>query len=280
VSLTCRVAFVFLAAALVGLPAAAQEECYEDAFCLEGVPDEEGGIDIRVRNLLYGAITMRLDLEMENLGTYLGLPMVVTIPGSGTVDAIRLSISNPQLGWSYRFDAQWIFGTLTPQHQASAVYSLPYDRGDSWMVGQGYDGDTTHRGKYALDFDLPEGTGIRASRTGIVIETEGRFEVGGPDQALKTRANFVKVQHADGTIANYVHLKYRGVRVRAGQQVRVGQLLGISGNTGFTTGPHLHFEVYGIGPDLDRETLPVRFQTENGPRELEEGMRYTNPRGR
>ena len=254
-----------------------QEDCYDNAFCLEGVRGADGQLGIRIRNLLPGAITMRLDMQLENLEADRGLPMVLTIPGSRTVQPLRLAVRDEYARWGYRFDARWIMGTLAAQHEDAATYMLPFDRGAAWLVGQGYNGRTTHQNKFALDFDMPEGTMVRAAREGVVIETEDRFRVGGPDESLKTRANFVKVQHDDGTVGNYVHLRHRGVRVRTGQRVRAGDPIGVSGNTGFTTGPHLHFEVYGIDEDLERRTLPVQFLTVDGRQPLVEGRVYANP---
>lgn len=267
----------FLAMAWLPRPASAQEDCYDNTFCLEGVSDPDGHIGIRIRNLLPGSITMRLGLEMENLSAGSPLPLVVSIPGSRIVQPLRLSVVDEQQRWSYRFNAEWILGALGVEHDDNFGYELPFDRGGSWLVGQGYLGLTTHQGKYALDFDVPEDTPVRAAREGTVIETEDRFRRGGPDPALKTQANFVKVQHADGTIANYVHLKRGGVRVRPGDRIKAGDLLGYSGNTGFTTGPHLHFEVFGINQELARDTLPVYFLTSEGKLRLQEGFRYSHP---
>ncbi|MFT4604524.1 MAG: murein DD-endopeptidase MepM/ murein hydrolase activator NlpD [Rhodothermales bacterium] len=255
----------------------AQEDCFDNAFCLEGVRSGDGEVAIRIRNLLYGSITMRLQMELENLSADQDLPIVVTLPGALTVQPLRLRIEDQYERWGYRFDAKWIMGTLAADHDDGTTYGLPFDRGAERLVGQGYNGSTTHTGKNALDFEMPEGTKIRAAREGVVVETEDSFRVGGPDQSLKTRANFVKVQHEDGTIANYVHLLHRGVRVRLGQRVRRGEVIGASGNTGFTTGPHLHFEVYGITADLERETIPVHFLTTHGREVLLEGGRYTSP---
>jgi murein DD-endopeptidase MepM/ murein hydrolase activator NlpD len=58
-----------------------------------------------------------------------------------------------------------------------------------------------------------------------------------------SRANFVRVLHDDGSMGMYAHLEYYGVGVKVGQRVAAGDLLGLSGNTGYSTGPHLHFAV-------------------------------------
>ncbi|NNE69264.1 MAG: M23 family metallopeptidase [Rhodothermales bacterium] len=264
---------------LAAVPASvqAQEECFDNAFCLDAVRDDAGQVLVRVRNLLPGAITMRLSMELENLSADRDLPLVFTLPAERRAQPVRLRIEDEYARWGYRFDARWIMGTLDATHDSGATYDLPFDAGASWLVGQGYNGRTTHQGKNALDFNLPEGTPVRAARSGTVVEVEDRYEHGGPDQSLKSRANFVKVEHEDGTIGNYVHLVHRGVRVRPGQRVREGEVLGISGNTGFTTGPHLHFEVYGITTDLERTTIPVHFRTSDGREELREGRSYLNP---
>ena len=89
------------------------------------------------------------------------------------------------------------------------------------------------------------------------METEHRYFEGRPDSALKSRANYVKIRHDDGTIGNYVHLQHDGVLVEVGDKVRTGDVIGMSGNTGFTTGPHLHFEVRVNGdPTNPRQYLP------------------------
>lgn len=66
---------------------------------------------------------------------------------------------------------------------------------------------------------------------------------------LRPRANFVCVQHSDGTYARYFHLSRNGVRVKKGDRVAAGDILGLSGNTGFSSAPHLHFDVVDVLPE-------------------------------
>ena len=90
-----------------------------------------------------------------------------------------------------------------------------------------------------MDIAMPEGTPIIAARGGLVVKTENNQAGRGSDPS----GNFVRVLHDDGTQGVYLHLKQGSVSVRDGQRVGVGSLLGLSGNTGNSSGPHLHFVV-------------------------------------
>jgi len=64
-----------------------------------------------------------------------------------------------------------------------------------------------------------------------------------PDPAARARTNYLRLLHADGTMTIYVHLRTGSARVQIGQSVAAGELIAESGNTGYSTGPHLHFAV-------------------------------------
>lgn len=163
--------------------------------------------------------------------------------------------------WSFRFSLQYLLGSIDALHDHEYAYGLPYRTGTGFNVGQAFNGSTTHKGRNAIDWDMPAGTGIRAARGGLVVDLEESYKQGGVDPALKTLANYVKIRHRDGTIGSYVHLQRNGVRVRIGDRVVRGDLIAWSGNTGYSTGPHLHFEVYTVNPQLQRKTIPIRFKT-------------------
>jgi|GEM_PF-3552893 len=141
-------------------------------------------------------------------------------------------------------------------------YRLPFEHGTSHNVSQGYNGRASHQGAYALDFDMPEGTAICAAREGVVIELEKTRPVQSSDSTI---GNFVAIKHADGTVALYAQLARDGVSVAVGQHVLTGDVIGRSGTTGHSNGPHLHFEVgalpecIGVTEKGIRGTIPVVF---------------------
>jgi murein DD-endopeptidase MepM/ murein hydrolase activator NlpD len=128
---------------------------------------------------------------------------------------------------------------------------------------------------HSVDWGMPEGTPIVAARDGIVAEVESRYSLPG-GQEMRDRANFVVIVNSDGSVTDYVHLRCGGVTVEPGQRVRAGEVIGYSGNTGWSTGPHLHFRVLRPVDGFRHESLPIRFHTaEGGNKVLQKGETWT-----
>jgi murein DD-endopeptidase MepM/ murein hydrolase activator NlpD len=105
----------------------------------------------------------------------------------------------------------------------------------------------------------PIGTPLLAARAGTVMDVEEDFNIGGTDKdRFAERANRVLILHDDGTMAVYAHIDLASVTVRPGLHVRAGRQIARSGNTGFSSGPHLHFAVQqNIGMEV--VSLPFKF---------------------
>ena len=126
---------------------------------------------------------------------------------------------------------------------------LPFPVGASYIISQGNCGQFTHTKpptisgdiRYAYDFALAIGDKIVASRSGQVINVEDFYDNHSFDNY---KTNFILIEHDDGTIAAYIHLSPTGALVNVGDHVKQGQLIGISGQSGYAIDPHLHFEVF------------------------------------
>ena len=157
---------------------------------------------------------------------------------------------------------------------------MPFAPRARFRVMQGPGGSFTHSGNnlHAVDFGMPEDTPVHAARGGVVEVVVDRFSEGGEDPSLRDRVNMILIRHGDGTYAEYVHLRKAGAKVKPGQRVRARQLLGFSGNTGYSQGPHLHLAVFRAVDGEVRETFPLRFRCREGAGlELVEGGVYTAP---
>ena len=158
-------------------------------------------------------------------------------------------------------------------HPTEYAYRLPYPTGSAFSVLQAFHGAFSHRGsnEYATDFQCPVATRVLAAREGLVVAANAAATGSGttPDWLEYKRTNFVLVLHDDGTLGEYMHLSPSGLSVQVGQHVKRGDVLALSGNTGFSSTPHLHFQVMTAGDDgRSGRSFPIRFAV--APRQVEE----------
>ncbi|MDX1561724.1 MAG: M23 family metallopeptidase [Gammaproteobacteria bacterium] len=170
-------------------------------------------------------------------------------------------------------------GAIDADHDDSYRYRLPYGDGVSFSVLQGYGSRLSHRGSeyFTVDFAMPEGTPVYSAREGVVVGVEDEFDVACWSEQCSRYANFVIVLHDDGTTGQYFHLQRGSARVVPGQRVARGQRLASSGNTGYSTRPHLHFGVYRTAADGSLHSIAIQFAVRGGVvRDPRSGARYTN----
>lgn len=141
------------------------------------------------------------------------------------------------------------------------------------MVMQGYESLFSHKGDYAIDFKMKPGTKVLAAREGLVWFVRDSVVAGGVGKKYVGQANGITVKHADGTYGHYWHLMPKGSLVKVGDTVSRGQWIGLSGSTGFSAFPHLHFEVTRQ-PQISHDDFPVFFETDKGIKFLQPLRRY------
>lgn len=195
------------------------------------------------------------------------LPARFVVPRQTEKALVGLGSIDPRQGFSYQIQLSSVPGPPIAQRVENSVLHAPFPAGESYFISQGFNGSTTHNSpdsEFALDIVMPVGTTILAAQAGVVMDIEEDFNKGGADlQKFVDKANHVRVLHDDGTMAIYAHLDLASVAVRAGARVKAGQRIARSGNTGFSTGPHLHFALQqNIGMQL--VSLPFRFAAADG----------------
>ena len=164
------------------------------------------------------------------------------------------------------FDFGYVIGVPGAEHAPKRPYRAPFANARSFLVSQAPPDYFTHRdlaSRYAIDFSMPEGSAVHAAREGLVINVAHQFFRGGLTPASQDEANFVQILHDDGTNAIYAHLQMDSVRVQPGQRVARGEYIANSGNTGFSSGPHLHFAVLR-NAGMRSVSVPLSFSGPGG----------------
>lgn len=220
---------------------------------------------LTVINDYYGPLEVEISAErIENMATQPPLPVRVVAPARMETPVVTLRPAGRR--WRYAYRARAVLGDPAAIHQPDRPYAPPFAPGQRFLIGQAFDGIFSHQhpqSRYAVDIGLPLGTPVRAAREGVIMEIAADFLDGGPDQKYRERANAVRVLHADGTMAVYAHLQTDSVRVTPGQRVERGAWLANSGNTGFSTGPHLHFAIQR-NAGMELVSVPFEFADADG----------------
>jgi murein DD-endopeptidase MepM/ murein hydrolase activator NlpD len=186
-----------------------------------------------------------VDIEKIKPGTTL------TIPPSDTSDSTDWLV---QLNEKKEADRQQAIAEANRQQKLKLATSRATTKSVS---GQGFDRVASmdfiipigyraiarrlQRDHFGIDFDAPIGTPVKAAQDGRVVEVTGGWAGG--------FGNSILVDHGGGVTTRYAHLSQ--VNVSVGDTVSQGQVIGHSGNTGFSTGPHLHFETRVNGRAVD-----------------------------
>lgn len=228
-------------------------------------PNQPATASVRLRLVSHGAarevwvdndVSGPMEVRIDSRTRLQGFPLRQTLRGRGEHRVARLPADAPV---SLRLTA--VPGM--PGVEASAAsYRFPLLL-PQIKVGQAPEGRFSHsdvENGQAIDFTAPIGTPVIAAREGTVMQVEGRFS-DAPGQV--DEANFVRLLHADGSMAIYAHLQRGSIEVIPGQHVEAGEVIARSGNSGYSSGPHLHFAVQ-VNRGMRLESVPVRIDTASG----------------
>lgn len=218
-------------------------------------------------NTTAGPIEVELKFSsVSNARAEPSLPLRRVLKPYEEVELTRIAPADRRSQGSFELAFNAVPGSSSTQ-LVDVDYRLPVDTQD-WRIDQGWNGAFSHSSaasRHAIDLRVDEGTPVLAARDGLVIQREHGFEGAGLDfEKYAQRANHIRVLHDDGSMAVYAHLQPDSVIVAVGRRVRAGQPIARSGNTGFSSGPHLHFAVQ-INAGMQLESIPFRMVGPGGP---------------
>ncbi len=217
-------------------------------------------------NQNHAPVQLKLDLKrLDNLRPGRSLPAHFLVPPRGELTLVQLQ---PVGAGATRvdYDYRWQLGDPAARPDSDYAYLAPIPASGSFAVTQSFNGGFSHSGdsgRYAVDIAMPVGTAVRAARGGTVTSITDQFNAGGNSPSYRSQTNSVYVMHDDGTFGIYAHLRHRSALVQTGQRVERGQILAQSGNTGYSTAPHLHFAVlHNAG--MKWSSIPFEMQSGSG----------------
>jgi murein DD-endopeptidase MepM/ murein hydrolase activator NlpD len=200
-------------------------------------------LHINIKNDLHSPVRVWAYPQNDSLEKILKQDFPLVLPAR--VDTVLRYWTDKQKD-NIRIAFGFTFGDPRDSIQPKAL-ELPFPKGKEYKVIQGYNGKFSHTdsySRYALDFELLEYDTICAAAEGYVVGVIEDYKYGGFSKKWRDYANFITLFHPEMNIyTQYVHLTYKGSFVDVGDRIESGQAIGLSGQTGFTSTEHLHFNV-------------------------------------
>ena len=218
-------------------------------------------IAVYLENFHPYTVSVEVQGKYENLIQKLTTKKVVSLKGNSKIEYLRLYKNKGADLYSYNMSYSWIIGSVDAVHDDTYIYRLPFAKGSSQRVSQGYNGEYTHKGhsRYAIDFAMDVGTEVYAARNGVVVKLKENSNKGGDSRKFSRYGNYVTIEHDDSTLATYYHLRQYGVIPKIGDKIQRGDLIAYSGNTGYSSGPHLHLAVFKARNARSTQTIKIKL---------------------
>ena len=225
----------------------------------------ENGYNIYADNEEFCPVSIKIEFTVTNLNIDGGNNNIYVVSAKDKKQLLT-SLKVSKKGKAHKFSYK--YWTSLGEHNNNEydenyIYDLPFKSSNKFKIFQGYNGTFSHQNENALDFTMPVGTEILAAREGVVIKIIEKNNRSCSKAECKAYNNFIIIYHPDGTFAEYTHIKQNGSKVKIGDKVSKGQLIGYSGNVGWSTGPHLHLVIFKQKLE-NRETLKTKFKTGDG----------------
>ncbi len=225
----------------------------------------DNGYNIYVDNNEFCPMSIKIKFSVENLKIEGGNNKIhIVKPRSKKQLLTVLKVLNKNKSYKFSYNTISNYGNHNSnKYDKNYKYFLPFKQFNKFEIHQGYNGKFSHQNENALDFTMPVNTELTAIREGIVIKVIDKNKKNCNKKKCIKYNNLIMIYHSDGTFAEYAHIKENGSEVNAGDKVLKGQLIGYSGNVGFSTGPHLHLIVFKQKINK-RETLKTKFMIGDG----------------
>jgi murein DD-endopeptidase MepM/ murein hydrolase activator NlpD len=228
---------------------------------------EERHPQFYIRNDYSGPVEAEIEFSQhDNVTATPDLPRRFVIQPGESDTLFKVSAIKEFDGWQLSVKYRYIIGQPLPNYHSTTGYLPPLAPNASFQISQGFNGSFSHtdeQNKYAVDIAMPVGTPVYAARAGMVMEVDDDFFKSGTNADYSSEANNIRILHNDGAMSVYAHLELEKAQVYPGLTVAAGQLIGYSGNTGFSSGPHLHFAVQ-INKGMELVSVPFTFINQDG----------------